>query len=177
MFKWSRNLRKQEAAPPPVIWVSAQLLDRTAEVLRQSGHSGQPHEGVVYWAGRRLGRESLVTTCIAPEARTTDGSFATTSRANARVVMYLAEHGIELLGQVHSHPGAFVDHSDGDNERALMPYDGFLSIVVPRYARDGLRPLTNCGVHVFEHSGFRRLTNAEVAARFCVVDDFVDLKV
>jgi proteasome lid subunit RPN8/RPN11 len=176
MFQWRRRSRKQEAAPPPVNWVSAQLLDRTADVLRQSGDRGQLHEGVVYWAGRRMGAQNIVTTCIAPDARTTYGSFATTSHANARVVMYLADHGLELLGQVHSHPGAFVDHSDGDDECALMPYDGFLSIVVPRYARDGLRPLSSCGVHIFEFSGFRRLSHAEIAARFRIIDDFADLR-
>ena len=51
--------------------------------------------------------------------------------------MYLARAGLELIGQVHSHPGRFVGHSDGDDERALMPYDGFLSIVVPHYGRRG----------------------------------------
>jgi proteasome lid subunit RPN8/RPN11 len=177
MFRLRKGSRVKDLAPPPVTWVSAHLLDRTGEVLRQSGHRAQPHEGVVYWAGRRVGRETLVTTCVAPKARTTYGSFATTSRSNARVVMYLADHGLELLGQVHSHPGASVDHSDGDNERALMPYDGFLSIVVPRYARDGLRPLSSCGVHVFDISGFRRLSTADVEARFRVVDDFADLRI
>lgn len=176
MFRRRRGSRKQESAPPPVTWIPAQLLDRTAQVLRQSGCDGLAHEGIVYWAGRRVVRENLVMTCIAPEARTTYGSFATTSHANARVVMYLADHGLELIAQVHSHPSAFVDHSDGDDERALMPYDGFVSIVVPRYARDGLRPLSSCGVHIFEISGFRRLSDAEVVARFHVVDDFADLR-
>jgi proteasome lid subunit RPN8/RPN11 len=90
--------------------------------------------------------------------------------------MYLASAGLELLGQVHSHPGSFVDHSEGDDEMALMPYDGFLSIVVPHYARDGMRPLATCGVHLFERARFRRLDDSEVEARFRVVDDFTDLR-
>jgi proteasome lid subunit RPN8/RPN11 len=90
--------------------------------------------------------------------------------------MYLASAGLELIGQVHSHPGRCVDHSDRDDERALMPYEGFLSIVVPHYARRGMRPLASCGVHVFEKSRFRRLGKSEVEALIHVIDDFADLR-
>ena len=54
--------------------------------------------------------------------------------------------------------------------------EGFLSVVVPNYGRDGMRPFTKCGVHLFERSGFRRLTVDEVERRFPVVDSFVDLR-
>ena len=90
--------------------------------------------------------------------------------------MYLASAGLEMLGQVHSHPGKLVGHSDGDNRGALMPYDGFLSIVVPHHARRGMRPLTTCGVHLFERSHFRRLPDLEIDALFRVVDDLADLR-
>ena len=90
--------------------------------------------------------------------------------------MHMAEAGRELLGQVHSHPGKSVDHSAGDERRALMPYEGFLSIVVPHYARRGMRPLAICGVHIFEKSRFRRLTAAEIESRFRTVDGVADLR-
>jgi hypothetical protein len=57
-----------------------------------------------------------------------------------------------------------------------MPYEGFFSVVVPDYARQGLQPLTVCGVHVFEQGRFRRLSEAEIAACFRTVDAFVDLR-
>ncbi len=144
--------------------------------LQQSGELDNPHEGFVYWAGRATGDEYFVLKCIAPAARTTYGSFDTSSHANARVIMCLAENGMELLAQVHSHPGTLVGHSDGDDERALMPYEGFLSIVVPRYARRGMNPLTSCGVHVFENAQFRRLDNSEVKRTFRIVDELADLR-
>jgi len=132
---------------------------------------------VVYWAGHRAGDERFITTCIAPTAQTTRGSFSTSSVTNAKVIMYLANADLELLGQVHSHPGSFIDHSDGDDERALMPYEGFYSVVVPYYASHGMRPLKMCGVHVFEESVFRRLGNSEIEDRFRVVDEFADLRI
>lgn len=174
--RWSNPPQPKERRSVPTTWVSAQLLERTADLLRQSGGMGQPHEGIVYWAGRRVADECFVTTCIAPAARTTWGSFSTSSQTNAKVVMYLAGAGLELLGQVHSHPGKFVDHSDGDDDWALMPYDGFFSIVVPDYAQSGMQPLTTCGVHIFDRSRFRRLADREIEACFRVVDDFADLR-
>jgi hypothetical protein len=176
MFKWLKQRKARLGQKAPKIWVSAGLLDRTADILRQSGYSGESHEGVVYWSGRRAGTESFVTTCIAPSAYTTRGSFNTSSHANAKVIMYLATAGLELLGQVHSHPGEFVGHSDGDDEHALMPYEGFMSMVVPHYARSGMRPLSVCGIHIFENSGFRRLDACEVENCFQITDDIADLR-
>jgi proteasome lid subunit RPN8/RPN11 len=176
MWRWFKRLQSQPGGSVPTIWIPANLLDRTVELLRQSGLRSKPHEGVAYWAGRRTANEYFVTTCIVPEARTTPGSFETSSRSNAKVIMYLAQSGLELLGQVHSHPGSFVDHSDGDDERALMPFDGFLSVVVPQYARQGMRPLKICGIHIFEHSSFRRLEDCEIESHFRIVDDIADLR-
>lgn len=176
MRRWLKRSQPQPRRAVPTVWVSASLLDRTVDILRQSGDRDQPHEGVAYWAGRRAGDEYFITTCIAPAARTTYGSFETSSHTNAKVIMYLADAGLELLGQVHSHPGALVGHSDGDDERALMPYEGFLSVVAPHYARRGMRPLTICGIHVFEHSSFRRLEDSDIESRFRIVDELADLR-
>jgi proteasome lid subunit RPN8/RPN11 len=173
--RWAKA-KGHEGPPKPAVWISTGLLDQTVTVLRQSGDGDGPHEGVAYWAGRRVGHECVITTCIAPAAVTTYGSFDTTAQTNAKVVMYLASAGLELIGQVHSHPGRLVGHSDGDDERALMPYEGFLSVVVPHYGRRGMRPLTTCGIHLFENSRFRRLTDAEIETRFHVVDNFADLR-
>jgi proteasome lid subunit RPN8/RPN11 len=176
MWNWF-NLFKPKSSPVlGLVWVLAAVLDRSVEIMKQTGFPGQPHEGVVYWAGRRIGLESFVTTCIAPPTRTTRGSFATSSQANAKVIMYLGSNNLELIGQVHSHPGAFVGHSLGDDQGALMPYDGFLSIVVPHYARRGMRPLTMCGVHLFEGARFRQLPDSEIESRFHVVPNFADLR-
>lgn len=165
-----------EVGSTAAIWVCEAVVGHTVDVLRRNGSPKQPHEGVAYWAGRRSGSDVFVTTCIAPAARTTYGSFDTSSHTNARVIMYLADAGLELIGQVHSHPGASVDHSRGDDKRALMPYEGFLSIVVPHYARRGMRPLTTCGVHLFEKSRFRRLTDSEIETRFRILPHFADMR-
>ena len=119
MWTWlKRRLGAVAGHREPAIWICNAAILNTVEVLRRRGSDLQEHEGVAYWAGKRLGADCLVTTCVAPAAATTHGSFHTTSEANARVIMYLAKVGLELVAQVHSHPGPFVDHSPGDDERA-----------------------------------------------------------
>jgi proteasome lid subunit RPN8/RPN11 len=78
------------------------------------------------------------------------------------VIGYVADSNLQLLAQVHSHPGYFVGHSGGDIEGALMPYEGFISIVVPNYAAEGLLPFVKLGVHRFECGAFSQLSDEEI---------------
>ena len=183
MLKWLRQLtlragrcQHETVVVAPRLWVSRAVLKRTIEVLQRSGTVAETHEGVAYWAGRWFSVGSIITTCIAPAAKTTSNSFETSSYTNARAVAYLAGADLELLGQVHSHPASSVGHSHGDDERALMPYEGFLSIVVPHYGQHGMTPLTGCGVHVFESGRFRRMGGTEVESSFRLIDVFTDLR-
>jgi hypothetical protein len=176
MWKFRKSPKARNVPFAGNVWVTAPVIEHTVSVLRSSGSPDELHEGVVYWAGRRFGSDTVVTTCIAPAARTTEGSFETSAQTNARAILYLGKVGLELIAQVHSHPGKFVDHSRGDDQRALMPYEGFLSVVVPLYGRYGVLPLTTCGVHVFERGRFRRLENSEVEESFRVIPEFSDLR-
>jgi hypothetical protein len=68
-----------------------------------------------------------------------------------------------LVGQIHSHPGTFVDLSEADIRYGVSaPY--YLSVVAPHYAMDAGTDWAECGVHVFApRAGFYRLTQAEVS--------------
>jgi proteasome lid subunit RPN8/RPN11 len=143
------------------------IIAPTEAVLRQAGGLFRRHEGIVYWAGCRLDVNTyIVTTCIAPAARSGPGFFLTSAVSNAAVIAELSRNHLELLAQVHSHPGAYADHSDGDTRGALMPYEGFVSVVVPDYARSAILPLRRCGVHCFEGGTFRRLSREESRPNF-----------
>jgi hypothetical protein len=160
----------------PVVYLHESCLLQTTVFLRQKTDAGISHERVVYWAGKQGVDHLVITTGIAPHAVTSRGSFRTSARANADMIGVLAARGIEIIAQVHTHPGDYVDHSEGDNEDALMPFQGFLSVVVPSYARRGVWPLTRCGVHRFEHGNFRRLSSGEVACTFRLVPAFHQLR-
>ncbi len=166
--------RRRESPPSPqktrpTVLIHEAIVSESERLLRDVGDEHAAHEGVVYWAGRSADGHCLITTCIAPKASTTWGSFDTSMAANAEVISFLARHRLELLAQVHSHPGPYVDHSTGDDCGALMPYENYLSIVVPHYAQHGLSPLNNCGIHRFESGQFRRLTDEEIDESFSIV--------
>jgi proteasome lid subunit RPN8/RPN11 len=153
----------------PVLRMSEQVFRSTRGLFRR-------HEGIVYWVGRQCRGDWVVTTCVAPRAHTTPGSFRTSAGANAAVVTAINAAGLELVAQAHSHPGEFIDHSDGDSCGALMPYEGFVSIVVPNYGSEALWPLTRCGVHRFESGKFHRLSTDEVTKTFRLIPSFIDLR-
>jgi proteasome lid subunit RPN8/RPN11 len=158
---------QQRKTPPPcrpVVRVHETVLAATIRGLQSFGDASGLHEGIVYWAGREQPQEWIITTVILPQAVTTHGSFRTSAAANARVVALLAAADLVLLAQVHSHPGRIVDHSADDDADALMPYENFLSIIVPNYAKATMWPLDHCGVHRFEHGQFRRLQPQEVTS-------------
>lgn len=93
---------------------------------------------------------TLFTTAITPRAVHTKGSVQCTEAAIREVVHALRPHGLGLLAQVHSHPSGDARHSDGDDLMVLLPFEGMLSIVVPWYGKDGMYPLSSCGIHQFQ---------------------------
>lgn len=83
------------------------------------------------------------------------------------------------IAQVHSHPSDWVDHSEGDDLWASFKIEGLVSIVVPNYCKDGMLPLTNCGVHRYINGNFIRLSKKYITSHFRLVNeksDFVDLR-
>ncbi len=160
----------------PLIVIHESVIAATGRLLRESKRRMQKHEGVLYWAGRDLGLEWLVTTCIAPSAVTGPGSFRVSAEANARVVMLLNKLGLVLLAQVHSHPGTLIAHSEGDDRGAFMPFEGMVSIVVPNYGRLDPWPLTKCGVHRAVDGAFRQLSAIEIDQTFRVLVTSCDLR-
>lgn len=154
----------------PHVTIAADLIRKSVLLLQGAMDEVSAHEKVLYWAGVRTEGVWHITTCIEPELTSTWGSYQTSAVANAKVIQYLASNELELLCQVHSHPGIFVGHSDGDDEGAFMPYEGFLSIVVPFYGADGIVPLVQCGVHRFQNGSFYRLTESEIDGGFTITD-------
>jgi len=160
----------------PLFHIHESVLNASQRTFRATRGVLRRHEGIVYWCGKQCRGEWVVTTCIAPRAYTTPGSLQTSASENAKVITALNTAGLELIAQVHSHPGGSVGHSDGDSRGALMPCEGFLSIIVPNYGCGTIWPLTHCGVHRFETGRCRRLSPAQVEASFRLIPALIDLR-
>ncbi len=107
----------------------------------------------MYLLGTTAGETTVGVTAVRPEARTTRGSFEVGSVAMARVVRAAADLTLQVVGQVHTHPGVAA-HSEGDVAGARMKYPGYVSIVVPDYG-SLLPALEGAAVYLYaENEGF-----------------------
>lgn len=183
MVKWlSRLVRRvapeepSEPIGPAAVYVLEAVAEETAQLVSSYGTGRERHEGIAYWAGVTTGDAWVITTVLAPEALTTRGSYRTSALANARAVNKVNELGLQILAQIHGHPGDWVGHSLGDDHGAFMPYEGFYSLVLPRYGCQGMLPLSRCGVHRYQDGRFVRLTPEQIEQQFLFVPTAVDLR-
>lgn len=170
-----RRVPQDDQCTGPRLIIIEAVLQRLPQVLASYGRD-EEHEGVAYLGGMKCGEASVVLTAIAPEAQTTPGSFVTDVEANTAVVRALGKLGLILVGQAHSHPGDWVDHSEGDDKGALVRFEGYWSVVVPEYARQASLPLDKCGLHCYKQGRFWRLTEKAMAARVKAIPFSVDLR-
>jgi proteasome lid subunit RPN8/RPN11 len=105
------------------------------------------HEGVAYLLGQTDGTVTLAVAAVRPEAVTTPGSFSVSAPAMAKVVRTATKAGVQVVAQVHTHPGTAY-HSDGDVEGARIVFGGFISAVLADYGR-GLPGLDGSAVYMF----------------------------
>jgi hypothetical protein len=175
----AHSLRAQpvdDAAAGRRLLIPASLIGEIERLLRSYRSDEESHEGIVYLAGREQGGESIVLCVLSPSAVTSPGSFKTNSDANASVIRALAKLSLTLVGQVHSHPGSWVGHSHGDDIGAMVRFSGYWSLVVPWFARNGMLPLTSCGIHLYQDGRFHQLSDSAVFRRVYLIPASIDLR-
>lgn len=134
------------------ILVPEPIIDATRVALTDFALSGirdGGHEGIVFWAGREFEGGMILTHAIHPRADHGPGHVHVSREEVGRVARIARSFKLGILCQIHTHPGADVRHSDGDDGLILLPFDGMLSIVVPHF---GVRfhNFEDVGVHQFQ---------------------------
>ena len=127
-----RRLSKTSAPAPKkyTVVMTAQCCKDVAEGMLASTQRG--HEGIVYFVGLTTGTTTLAVAPVFPDAATTPGSVDVAAVAMGKIVRKAAESGLQVVGQLHTHPGAAF-HSAGDLAGMRIRYPGYISIVVPKY--------------------------------------------
>ncbi len=125
-------------------------------------------ESIALWLGRRAQGEARVSHVVGVRGGGVlkAPAFLQIQSSMLNDVTDMAiQLGLVLVGQIHSHPGLFVDLSPTDRAHGVSVHH-YLSVVAPGYALDPATTLADCGVHVFEaRRGYRRLTGVEVTRR------------
>lgn len=142
-----RYTRPSAPARPKVLITEPciKALDACLAPEQQKGH-----EGIAYLLGRTDGTVTLAVTAFRPKAKTSPGSFFVEPRAMARCVRTAANLGLQIVAQVHTHPGAAY-HSDGDVEGARIRYAGYASIVLPDYGKH-LPHFDGAAIYISSHT-------------------------
>jgi proteasome lid subunit RPN8/RPN11 len=137
--------------PPPRLVITEPCVKALYACMEPEIDAG--HEGVAYVLGQTDGTVTLAVSAVRPEAVTTRGSFFVSAPAMAKVVRTAIRAGLQVVGQVHTHPEKAY-HSDGDMEGARIVYRGFVSVVLPDYGRR-LPSLDGAAVYMFRReAGF-----------------------
>jgi proteasome lid subunit RPN8/RPN11 len=144
------------------------LLDVSVELMRPHGRIG--NEGLALWLGTAEGSQARVTHIVALHGRGLQSSpvqLRLSWNAMSQLTDLAGELGTYLVGQIHSHPGHFLDLSDVDRTYGIRCQD-YLSVVCPHYAQRAVTSFGECGVHLFDGGAYRRLSDTEVARRIAL---------
>jgi hypothetical protein len=108
------------------------LLRETFTILRECGQ--YKNECVVYWAGP-VAAPQVVDRVLHPIHSATPGFYEIDQKWLNGIWFKLNEEGIAIRAQVHTHRGAAF-HSRLDDLYPLMQTAGFVSLVIPHFARE-----------------------------------------
>ena len=141
--------------------VPGHLCDATDRLLREAGLDGD--ERFVLWSGVVSDDRLLVRTSHSPEQMAYRLASGLCVRVGTdelhRLNVWLYENHERLAIQVHSHPTEAF-HSDTDDAYPMVTTLGGLSLVVPDFARHGVRgPST--ALYRLSSEGWQRLSKAQ----------------
>lgn len=132
--------------PPPRLVISQACIDALGLCLAPEIRKG--HEGIAYLLGQSDGTTTIALAAIRPDAQVTRGSFMVSAQAMAKVVRAAVDRGLQVIGQVHTHPGDAY-HSEGDEDGARIAFTGYVSVVLPDYGRN-LPALTRAAAYFYQ---------------------------
>lgn len=141
------------------------LLETSVEVMRPHGRMG--NEGLALWLGKTDGSHARVTHLVSLHGdgfRTSPLQLRLSWNAMSKLTELADKIDAYLVGQIHSHPGNFIDLSEVDQVYGIRCQD-YLSVVCPHYAQRAIGGIHECGVHIFDQGNYRRFTAREVSHR------------
>jgi hypothetical protein len=165
-FLWRLPAPTPYAPGAATLTMPTSALRATVEMLQRAGQ----RESGAFWYGQRDAAGSgIVKGVIAPQQAMAGGNYHVSPAAMTAMVDALPESGWKPLAQIHSHPGAGVEHSRYDDEMAASTRS--LSIVFPFYGRwSGPWP-HGIGVHEHQSEYWHLLSTDHAAHRVQLAAD------
>lgn len=124
---------------------------RMVEELAARGEGRR--ESGAFLLGPRRGQRPKVTRIVYfddLEPGSLNGAVHLTTSAYTALWAVCREYNVEVLADVHTHPGAHIRQSHIDKENPLVAQRGHLAIIIPHYAQ---RPSRLRDVGTYEYGG------------------------
>jgi Prokaryotic homologs of the JAB domain len=159
-------------APIRCVVVPLAVIEDTLRSMRDIGAHGC--ELLVLWLGEVDDRQGVasVRTAFVPKQKPITGEdgvgYFITGETLFHLNRGLAETGLRLIAQVHSHPTAAF-HSEADDRYAIVTAHGGLSLVVPDFGHARPDP-ASWAVYRLDKQNWRELASTEVRLLFAIRD-------
>ncbi len=162
--------RPARPRPPYPLVFPTGLVERATAHLQVNGRLGL--EQLALWSGYPTADGVVIAGLLLPETEATWGWVHILPDEQRRIVDWLRAHGQLLFAESHTHgdgPRA-TELSDEDRRHPAGRQDGFLTIIVPGYARRGI-DFARAGVWECRALEWAKLPTTEVVTRLRVVSD------
>jgi len=108
-------------------------------------------ESGAFLLGRRRGGRPVISHVVYfddLEPGSLNSAVHLTTRAYSSLWAYCSDHQVEVLADVHTHPGTMVCQSGIDQDNPLIAQSGHIAVIVPRFAAGNVT-LDQVGVHEY----------------------------
>jgi hypothetical protein len=147
------------------------LVEAATRHLQVRGSDGC--EELVLFAGVPVGGEVLIPSLLLPQTNSTWGHVEIVKSEQPLISDWLVTNKQLLFVESHTHGGRSrwsTKISGVDVAHPVSVRNGFLTVIVPAYAEDGI-DFMEAGVWECRQLKWRRLTKRDVTQRFAVVPD------
>lgn len=123
-----------------------------AGLLRElAARGGGRRESGAFLLGHRRGRRPVVRQIIYfddLEPESLNGAVHLTTFAYSKLYDICRDCGVEVIGDVHTHPGGMIDQSHIDQDNPLIAQRGHIALIVGHYAQRATR-ISDIGVYEY----------------------------
>ncbi len=138
-------------AAPAAIHISFWLWARLLADLKRKG-AGRGESGA-FLLGRESAAPQLVSSYICyddidPRAQQ-DGAIAFHAEGYAALWQHCKGKAVQVIGDVHTHPGPNVRQSSIDQRHPMLPVVGHTAMIVPNFGRSAWWSLKDVGVYEY----------------------------
>jgi proteasome lid subunit RPN8/RPN11 len=164
---YRERLRNLVWRPAPLLIVDRRVWRRILSELRIRGQLERESGAFLLGTRARNIVDAVYFDDLDPNCLTGGISFA--GSAYGRLWDTCSARDLEVIGDVHTHPGDWVAQSGTDRAHPMIAREGHVALIVPAFA-DRIVPASEVGVHEYLGSGRWRSAFGLEAGRMLRID-------